>query len=733
MGYARSRSRLGRRVGVIALVAAALIANANVAVSAARDDVPRREVRRPSKEFSVSTVSTRAEMVTAGDVLVQVDVPRTVPIHRVRVSVDGRDVSEAFAPEPGGGRTLLGLVDGLPLGESTIKVRATGRGKGRPTAKLTVVNHPISGPVFSGPHQQPFLCQTESFGLGPALDDDCSAATIVEYVYRTTGGTFEPFDPTAAPPTDLAQTTTTEGDTVDYIVRVETGTINRAVYQIAMLHQPGTALPDPWTSTPGWNGRLVYTFGGNCDAGFRQGSSTGGVLDDGLLSPGFAVASASLNVFGNDCNDVISAETAMMVKEHFIESFGRDRATIGFGCSGGSMQVHLIGQNYPGILDGIVPMCSYPDIMTIITPVQDCLLILNAVDQSQQAWTLEQLSAVTGFANDGTIETCTLWAPVLAFAPGWVAPEVPIFSAGCHQAVPDDLEYDPVTNPDGVRCTVYDTTVNVFGRDPVTGFARRPLDNTGVQYGLEAFNDGIINFEQFAELNEFAGGYDDDGNLVVERTVANPDALAIAYQTGRVNSGGGGLAEMPIIDVRGYTDTAIDIHDRFRSFSTRQRLIASNGHADNHVIWTSDATTAIVGVPHNYEAVRLVDEWLAAIAADSDRGTLAEKVVRNKPADAVDTCWTPSGDKVVEPATFDGPGRCNELYPNHADPRLVAGAPVANDVLKCSLKAIDPGDYEQPLTDPQLDRLAAAFPNGVCDFTVPGLGQQPLTGTWLDY
>jgi hypothetical protein len=299
--------------------------------------------------------------------------------------------------------------------------------------------------------------------------------------------------------------------------------------------------------------------------------------------------------------------------------------------------------------------------------------------------------------------------------------------------VPDDLEYDPVTNPNGVRCTIYDTTVNVYGRDPVTGFARRPLDNSGVQYGLEAFNDGIITFEQFAELNELAGGYDDDGNLVVDRTVADPDALTIAYQTGRVNTGGGGLADMPIIDVRGYTDTVVDIHDRFRSFSTRQRLIASNGHADNHVIWISDPSTAIIGRPHHYEAVQLVDEWLAAIAGDADPGTLAEKVVRHRPADAVDTCWTPSGEKVVEPATFDGPGACNELYPSHADPRLVAGAPVANDVLKCSLKAIDPDDYEQPLTDLQLDRLAAAFPNGVCDFTLPGIGQQPLAGTWLVY
>jgi hypothetical protein len=673
----------------------------------------------------VEVVSTRADMVTGGQALVRVDVPRTVPPHRVRVSIDGRDVTDAFASDPHGNRSLLGVVDGLKLGDNTIKVTAKGEGRGRPSAELIVVNHPITGPVFSGPHQTPFICQTEAFGLGPALDADCSAVTRVEYVYRTTGGTFRPFDPNGPTPADLAQTTTTEGDTVDYLVRLETGTINRAVYQIALLHQPGTPLPDPWTDTRGWNGRLVYTFGGGCDAGFRQGASTGGVLNDGLLSPGFAVASSSQNVFGNNCNDIISAETAMMVKEYFIESFGPETATIGFGCSGGSMQVQLIAQNYPGILDGIVPQCSYPDITTLITPIVDCSLIGRAIQEGSQSWSLAQISAVTGFADNGNIETCGLWT--LFFSPAWIVP------APCPAVIPASLVYDPDTNPDGVRCTIHDNTVNAYGIDPGTGFARRPVDNVGVQYGLTAFNDGVINFDQFAQLNELAGGYDADGNLVDQRTVANAEALRIAYQTGRVNSGAGGLADLPIIDVRGYTETNVDIHDRFRSFSTRERLLAANGHADNHVIWIADRTTGIVGAPHHHEALLLMDQWLAAIRSDTDPGTASEKVVRNKPDEAVDTCWTPTGERIVEPATLDGPGICNTHYPSHADPRVVAGAPVANDVLKCQLKPIDRDDYRHRLTDAQLQRLEAAFPDGVCDYTQPGVGQQPLIGTWLRY
>lgn len=277
-----------------------------------------------------------------------------------------------------------------------------------------------------------------------------------------------------------------------------------------------------------------------------------------------------------------------------------------------------------------------------------------------------------------------------------------------------------------MRCTIHDNTVNAFGTDPETGFARRPVDNVGVQYGLKAFSDGVIDFDQFAELNELAGGYDVDGSLVEQRTVGDAEALRIAYETGRVNTGAGGLADIPIIDVRGYTDTNVDIHDRFRSFSTRERLVAANGHADNHVIWIADGSTFIVGAPHNNEAVLLIDEWLAAIRSDEGPGSASEKVVRNKPDAAVDTCWTPTGERIVESATFDGPGTCNTHYPSHTDPRVVAGAPVANDVLKCQLMpvetAVAENVYGSGLTADEITRLREIFPDGVCDYDLPSLG-----------
>mgnify|MGYP003346477194 CR=1 FL=1 len=56
------------------------------------------------------------------------------------------------------------------------------------------------------------------------------------------------------------------------------GTINRAGYVIAFLHEPGTPLPTPWTTgNTAWNRRLIYSFGGGCAAGYHQGRTLGGL------------------------------------------------------------------------------------------------------------------------------------------------------------------------------------------------------------------------------------------------------------------------------------------------------------------------------------------------------------------------------------------------------------------------------------------------------------------------
>jgi hypothetical protein len=708
-----------------------------------------------SASLEVRTVSTRPDTVSGGEVLVQIVLPRNVAADRVAVTLNGRDVRPAFRPglQP---QTLAGLVVGLNDGSNQIEVSAPGQRR----VQVTVINHPITGPVIAGPHQTPFVCETEAFGLGPALDSNCTAKTRVDYFYRVRtaatpqlespaansvaalaavdaaaprpggggGGAapnpFKPLDPNAPRPADLAQTTTSDGRTVPYIVRREMGTINRAVYVIAFLHEPGTPLPDPWTSSPGWNGRLLYSFGGGCRAGYHQGRSIGGLtanrsyleesqVGDYALARGYALAGGSLNVFGTSCADLISAETMMMVKEHFIERFGAPRYTIGSGRSGGSMQQHLIGNNYPGLLDGIIPTASFADNMTFLDPLFDCELLDAAFSASSLTWTDAQKAAVTGHASYAYCKRNGTQYPNLR-------------ATNCDpDALPVTAIYNPKTNRTGARCTYQDNMVNVYGRDPRTGFARRPFDNVGLQYGLRALNDGKINFEQFVDLNRRVGGHDIDGNVVSTRTVADPEALRIAYETGRLNDASRGLSMIPILDVRPYTDGDDDVHDIVANHITRARLIAANGHAGNQVFRTYAPGTPIQ-LAQRY-VLDAMDEWLNNITRDTAQARSAlEKVVRNKPSHLVDTCYLAS----LEPVT--DPSRCQALFPVASNPRLAAGSPLTQDRLKCELKPVDRADYKAPLTDAQLASLREVFPGGVCDYNRPGVGKR-APQTWLSY
>jgi hypothetical protein len=700
-----------------------------------------------SQRLEVKALSSKPDMVSGGDVLVQVTGPAEMLAEKLSIWVNGRDVTGAFRVSPIT-HTLVGLVDGLAAGNNSLEVRTGGKVR----ARLEIINHAITGPIFSGPHQTPFICQTESMGLGPALDADCSAKTEVTYLYKSTQppttanptaegnpgdppAGFKRYDPSGPRPDDMAEVTTSEGKKVQYIVRWEMGTINRGIYEIAFLHEPGTPLPDPWTETPGWNRRLVYTFGASCAAGYRQGNPPNAV-NDHYLSHGYAHATSSLTVFGNNCDDVISAETMAMVKEHFMKRFGVPVHTIGWGGSGGSMQQYMIGQNYPGLLDGIIPSGSFPDLVTIIPGVDDCSLLAHAFENATQPWTDEQKTAVSGFATWGTCAKDSKgnsWTKKQR-SPAWILP------ATCDSIIPRALVYDPVSNPKGARCDLYDNELNVFGPDPKTGFARRPLDNVGVQYGLVAFNSGKISAEQFLELNEKVGGYDEDGNSVAARMAGDPEALRIAYQTGQVNAGSGGLSSIPIIDIRAYRDTIPDNHDEFRSFVTRARIEAANGSATNQVMLTfpPDLAPAKTAATRYFAdemktLVPQMDQWLDNIAKDQSPHSMLEKIAAAKPDGLADACWSENGERIPEKRTFEGNGRCNQLYPPHGDPRIAAGQPLTDDILKCALKPVSPKDYVHPLTEDQGARLKALFPQGVCDYTRPGIGQGPLQKTWQKY
>ncbi|HEY9327493.1 MAG TPA: DUF6351 family protein [Streptomyces sp.] len=676
-------------------------------------------------QLQVTALSSRPGTVSGDDALIRVGVPASTPVGTIRVEVGGRDVTSAFRPS--GGDTLTGLVKDLSQGDNLLTASAPGAESGQ----LTLKNHPVTGPVFSGPHEQPFVCDTAEFKtingvtLGPPLDQDCSVNTRVDYMYRTTAGKFVPLPDPAVRPADLATATTSAGEKVPYIVRVETGTINRAIYETAVLHDPQSPGPDPLQRGPGWNGRLVYGFGGGCAGGwYVQGRNTVGIMNDAYLSKGYGVASSSLNVFGNNCNDVLAAETMSMVKEHFVETYGEPAFTIGNGCSGGSYQTHQIADNYPGLLDGILSGCSFPDVgFGTIQTLSDAQLLNHYFTQvAPDAFTQEQQRAVSGFGKWESIGS-------LARAAGRIDPTV-----YCPAQLPVAQRYDPATNPGGARCDVYSHTVNVYGKDPETGKARRPLDNTGIQYGLQALNDGTIDMDQFIDLNRRIGGLDSDAGPVATRTAADLAAVRLAYRTGRLLNGGGGLASVPIIDYRDYVDDAAtgDMHMRFHSFTTRARLDKANGtHANQVMLTRADG--------HGFTLAGMVadmDRWLTAIKADAGDGAPIDKIARNRPSGLTDACWTRGiGAQKIEEPQVEGIGNtaCNTLYPVWTSPRMVAGADVANDIVKCRKRPVTPEDYDVPLTDGQLGALKVIFPYGVCDWSVPGAGQQGLAGTWLSF
>jgi len=726
-----------KRFAAIGLVAA---------VSALAVPLGAQKVVAPALE--IRALSTRPEFVSGGDVLVEISGPATLTAKNLAVRLNGKDVSAAFKPAAQA-KALVGLVTGLNVGSNSFQASMRGN---KATAQLIVVNHPITGPVLYSPHQTPFACETDAVGLGKPLDADCSATTKVEYFYRSTavaaagenqgdlaaadnangfgGGRgnvanpFKPLDPNGPRPTDIAMTTTTEGKTVPYIVRREMGTINRAIYSIAFLHEPGTALPSPWTTGSAWNGRLVYTFGGGVAWGYHQGRTIGGLngargnLEDGQygdypLARGFALAGSSLNVFGTYANDVVSAESMMMVKEHFIEEFGPIKWTIGSGRSGGSMQQHMIANNYPGLLDAIVPTASFADTMTFQTSMLDCELLDHAMTTSKQPFTTDQKTAVSGYSHwDYCTNNKLRYAAVAA-------------DINCDPAtVAMSTRFDPVKKPDGVRCTYQDALVNVFGRDPKTGFARRPFDNVGVQYGLAAFNAGKINFNQFLDINRLAGGYDANGNIIADRMAADPDALRLAYETGRINGGAHGLTMLPIIDMRPYTEgPGGNVHDTFDGVIAGNRINAAGG--GNRISRVYDEKVPIFKAQD--DNLDILDAWLAAVARDTAPGSQRDKVLRNKPAGLADSCFTAKLEEIKDAA------RCKAMFPVYANARIVAGAPMTDDVFKCEMKPIDKADYKRPVTDAQLAALRTVFPQGACDYTKKGVMQRPVAATWLTY
>ena len=692
---------------VIAVVASPLVPAVAQAASAA-------PAARAGQLALVSVSNPRPELVSGGEVLIQVRVPRGTRASDVQVTADGANVTHSFQAQPDG--SLLGLVTGLRVGRNVLVARTRGQ-----AAALTVTDHPITGPVFSGKQQLPFFCETTAFGLAAATMPDCSAPTVVSFDYVSTAGSFVPLADPASRPADLA-TATVNGKTVPFIVRLETGTIDRAVYQTAALYDGQN--PTPLRPDTAWNGKLVYTFGGGCDAGFHQGTATGGVLNTQYLGQGYAVASSTLNVLDNNCSTIISAEAAMMVKEHFIDTYGPVKFTIGEGGSGGAIQQYEIADSYPGIVDGIIPAISFPDPLTTGGPVTDCRLLDQFFAGAGSAFTAAQQKAIAGY-NDYT--TCKSWD--VTFSNRATA------TGSCNSAIPVADRWNATTNPHGVICNSNEQIVNQVGVDPKTGFPNSVLDNTGIQYGLAALKSGAITPAQFALLNADIGGLDFTGAPSAQRTDASLKALNAVYADDLYNGVTQGLRTTPVIDARDDLDFAglgNDIHTTDWSFIMRARLQQFNGTDGNQVIIENQPTAAETAAASQYELSEM-DAWLTAIDSDHSGQRMRQKVLRDRPASLSDGCYLSATNLVHQTLTDPGTGTCGAAYPVATNPRLVAGSGLTMTALKCNLQPLNFASYGVTFTAAEKAQLEQAFPSGVCNYSKAGVGFRRPIAPWLSY
>lgn len=777
----------------------------------------------------VEVLSSAPDQVSGGDALVEVSAPSNVPPSQLRVALNGVDITAAFDISPDG--TLVGLVTGLVEGENTVVGSVShfvSRGMYAPPTTLNVTNHPKEGPMFSGPQQQPFVCttaratyagekmlaqplvdNTDSVGIPVAAVDEfgdypqdsrgyptedaeiigwsanCEAETRHGYLYRATDGNFHWLADPAVLPDDIVTTTTMDGQTVPFIVRWERGTVNRFIYSIATLAPEGDADPAaPDTSL--WNRRLVFSFQGGVAIGHTQGTTSNAMLPPELLGLGYGVLWSSGTRTSTHYNLQVGAETALMLKERAIETYGVPDYTVAVGGSGGAIQQYVFAQNHPGIIDAAIPQYSYPDMATQIIHVADCELLeyyFDATDRTNDKWKdpevrqtviglngtdyPKNLSAGDLAQWNGLYQLMGLFGyQVMTRDPASPAPALMECKQGWFGLTP--LALNPTfTNVqdldklaqgvDGVEWTHWADLVNVYGTDE-DGYARVPWDNVGVQYGLQALVDGVITAEEFLDLNAQVGSWKPTGDLVPEGAPfqgpvtpqtfdpwssrnmnLSPDgvtpaprrdgdlaAIEALYTSGMQFQGD---VDIPIIDVRHYLEDELDMHNTQQSFAVRQRMLNVDGDASNQVIWFMDARPEIQADP-TLQAFAVIDEWMANIEANPGGG-----VAGNKPDMAVDACFATDGSLV---AAGDGvwagilddaaPGACTDYFPMYSTSRRLAGGPIEGDIWKCALQdvqaAVDAGLYGDWLpTAADIARLEEIFPTGVCDYTQPDVGR----------
>jgi hypothetical protein len=700
-------SELARTFQAIILLAASLALSFDALAS---------NLVQTTSGLAIKVLSGRPDLLSGGDALVEVVLGRSVDPKSIEVHLGAQDVTDRFAIRSNG--RFLGLLTGIEPGVHQLTARAS---DGSDTTTV-ITMHSIGGPLIYAPQVMPWRCDSG------ALDPQCDRPPTYSFLYRSTDPTRKellPYD-SEHPASDVATTRTDAGNSAPFIVRVESGVIDRDYYHIAALFNPGQVWT-PWEPQQGWNHKVVYMHGAGWGLGFGQfdGVSASNVLNVHALARGFAVLSSALNDNGHDGNLVVQAEAMIMLRQHFIEAYGEIAHAIGVGNSGGSLAEQWVANAYPGIYDGIIAGYSFPDAGSAAVEAEDCALLHHYFTHTRLAWSEDQKRAVEGQAQD----VCLNWVDhthPLGLKEHFGYPQIfdpglrrvisypgisPTAIAGCD--APAQSIYNPVKRPKGVRCDIQDYAVGIFGIEPRRSFARRPYSNVGVQYGLIALEAGAISAAQFADLNSEIGSHDIDDVFQHRRSAASREAVSAAYRSGWINEGNG-LAQVAMLDVR--SPDLATIHHQFRSWVMRARLDAVQGHHHNQIIWFSAKRSAD-------DALDAMDAWLTAVERDPSERSRAEKIASDRPDGLTDLC----GER-------DGSGLTMLECTAHPDgsPRNAAGSPASDDFLQCQPAPFAESHYPVAFTPGEWALLKAAFPTGVCDYSA-GTRQTVSIAPWLTY
>lgn len=504
-----------------------------------------------ASKIALQVLSSQPEHVSGGDVRIAVLAP-PADQEQIELWLNDAKISPALAS---GADRLEGLVTGLKLGANTLEVRHKTRGK---LDTLTLTNHPITGPMFAGPKQEPFVCSVlTELGKEPLVDttdpkyyavhdaggatigysQHCSIASYVLYYYMPVGGTshsnYLPMPTDGSRPPNIAKTTLTDGREVDFIVRWERGTINRFIYQYVMLAPFGEDPTKPDSSL--WNKKLVYHFQGGVGFGHYQGGpdKRAGLVD--AIGKGYAIAYSTGNRTGEHYDMILGRETALMTKEGFVKRYGVPSYTVGLGASGGGIQQYLYPQNHPGLIDAAIAVQPYPDMVGQIPHVGDCELLeyyMDVTDRNNPTakWTsdiknrtwlvgfnAEQSVANPFFGLQGALPNVKMASGSTECRKAWMG-----LTAG---AMNPKFDADSIMAKGAARMNMaafgtipfshYDDVRNIYGIG-ADGYPRSTWDNVGVQYGLQSMKDGKISPAEFVDLNFKVGGWKRMSEMVPE-------------------------------------------------------------------------------------------------------------------------------------------------------------------------------------------------------------------------